>query len=179
MLFRSLMEFVKAGAPEEILYVSKPHIGTFKLVKMVENMRAEIIRLGGEVRFGEKVDRLLFEPSDSARDKHVSGLVLANGETLYSRHVVLAIGHSARDTFQMLRDAEVYIEPKPFSIGFRIEHPQSTIDRARFGKQAGHPILGAAEYKLCITAATAAAFTVFACAREALWSPRHLKKVAW
>jgi uncharacterized FAD-dependent dehydrogenase len=143
-----LMEFVEAGAPEEILYISKPHIGTFKLVKMVENMRAEIIRLGGEVRFGEKVDRLLFEPSDSARDKHVSGLVLANGETLYSRHVVLAIGHSARDTFQMLRDAEVYIEPKPFSIGFRIEHPQSTIDRARFGKQAGHPLLGAAEYKL-------------------------------
>ncbi|MFT4518730.1 MAG: putative FAD-dependent dehydrogenase [Halioglobus sp.] len=141
-------EFVKAGAPEEILFVSKPHIGTFKLVKMVENIRAEIIRLGGEVRFGEKVEGLLFEPSDSGDDKQVSGLVLASGETLYSRHVVLAIGHSARDTFQMLQDAEVYIEPKPFSIGFRIEHPQSIIDHARFGKQAGHPILGAAEYKL-------------------------------
>ena len=143
-----LMEFVKAGAPEEILYVSKPHIGTFKLVKMVENMRAEIIRLGGEVRFEEKVERLLFEPSDSGRNKHVSGLVLASGETLYSHHVVLAVGHSARDTFKILQDAEVYIEPKAFSIGFRIEHPQSIIDRARFGKQAGHPLLGAAEYKL-------------------------------
>ena len=142
------MEFVKAGAPEEILYVSKPHIGTFKLVKMVENIRAEIIRLGGEIRFGEKVNRLLLEPTDSGSNKHASGLVLASGETLYSRHVVLAIGHSARDTFQMLQDADVYIEPKPFSIGFRIEHPQSIIDRARFGKQAGHPILGAAEYKL-------------------------------
>ena len=142
------MEFVNAGAPEEILYVSKPHIGTFKLVKMVENIRAEIIHLGGEIRFESKVDRLLFEPSDSGGTKKIEGLVLANGETLYSRHIVLAIGHSARDTFQMLKDNGVYIEPKPFSIGFRIEHPQSVIDRARFGKQAGHPMLGAAEYKL-------------------------------
>lgn len=145
-------EFVAAGAPDEILYISKPHIGTFKLVKMVENMRAEIIRLGGEVRFGEKVEHLSFEPAGSDGSQHenkqVTGLVLASGETLQSRHVVLAIGHSARDTFQMLQDAEVYIEPKPFSIGFRIEHPQSTIDSARFGKQAGHPLLGAAEYKL-------------------------------
>lgn len=143
-----MMEFVKAGAPEEILYVSKPHIGTFKLVKMVENIRAEIIRLGGEIRFGEKVERLLLEPTSDGADQQVNGLVLASGETLHSRHVVLAIGHSARDTFQMLQDADVYIEPKPFSIGFRIEHPQSIIDHARFGKQAGHPILGAAEYKL-------------------------------
>ena len=141
-------EFVKAGAPQEILYVSKPHIGTFKLVKMVENIRVEIIRLGGEIRFGEKVDRLLTEPADSGETKHVSGVVLASGERLRSRHIALAIGHSARDTFQMLQDVGVYIEPKPFSIGFRIEHPQSVIDRARFGKQAGHPILGAADYKL-------------------------------
>jgi len=142
-----MTEFVEAGAPEEILYVSKPHIGTFKLVKMVENMRAEIVRLGGEVRFGEKVERLLFEPADDG-SKQVRGLELASGESLHSRHVVLAIGHSARDTFQALQDADVYIEPKPFSIGFRIEHPQSVIDSARFGKQAGHPLLGAAEYKL-------------------------------
>lgn len=142
-------EFVKAGAPEEILYVSKPHIGTFKLVKMVENIRAEIIRLGGEIRFGEKVDRLQFEPGESDdKAKQVTGVVLASGETLHSRHIVLAIGHSARDSFQMLLDEGVYIEPKPFSIGFRIEHPQSVIDRARFGKHAGHPILGAADYKL-------------------------------
>jgi uncharacterized FAD-dependent dehydrogenase len=142
------MEFVKAGAPEEILYLSKPHIGTFKLVKMVENIRAEIIRLGGEIRFGEKVDRLQFEPATSDQAKQVSGVVLDSGETLHSRHIVLAIGHSARDSFQMLLDQGVYIESKPFSIGFRIEHPQSVIDRARFGKHAGHPVLGAADYKL-------------------------------
>ncbi|MCX2980614.1 NAD(P)/FAD-dependent oxidoreductase [Halieaceae bacterium IMCC14734] len=142
------MEFVKAGAPEEILYVSKPHIGTFKLVKMVENIRAEIVRLGGEIRFSEKVDHLQFESEDTEESKQVTGVVLASGEVLHSRHVVLAIGHSARDSFQMLQDQGVYIEPKPFSIGFRIEHPQSVIDRARFGKHAGHPILGAADYKL-------------------------------
>jgi uncharacterized protein len=141
-------EFVKAGAPEEILYVSKPHIGTFKLVKMVENIRAEINRLGGEIRFGEKVDRLLFEPAVDGEEKQVAGVELSSGETLRSRHIVLAIGHSARDSFQMLLDEGVYIEPKPFSIGFRIEHPQSVIDKARFGSNAGHPILGAADYKL-------------------------------
>lgn len=142
------LEFVKAGAPAEILYVSKPHIGTFKLVKMVENIRAEIIRLGGEIRFGEKVDRLQFEPAAQGEAKQVTGVVLDSGETLHSRHIVLAIGHSARDSFQMLLDEGVYIEPKPFSIGFRIEHPQSVIDQARFGKYAGHPVLGAADYKL-------------------------------
>jgi uncharacterized FAD-dependent dehydrogenase len=142
-------EFVKAGAPEEILYLSKPHIGTFKLVKMVENMRAEIIRLGGEVRFEQKVENLLCEPvADDKNSQQVTGVMLASGESLHSRHVVLAIGHSARDSFQMLLDRGVYIEPKPFSIGFRIEHPQSVIDKARFGKFAGHPILGAADYKL-------------------------------
>ncbi|MEO8000814.1 MAG: NAD(P)/FAD-dependent oxidoreductase, partial [Arenimonas sp.] len=137
-----LTEFVKAGAPEEILYVSKPHIGTFKLVTMVEKMRAEIISLGGEIRFGERVEKLHIENGQT------TGVTVASGEILYSRHIVLAIGHSARDTFQMLFDSGVYIEPKPFSIGFRIEHPQSVIDQARFGNFAGNPILGAADYKL-------------------------------
>jgi len=137
-----LNEFVKAGAPEEILYVSKPHIGTFKLVTMVEKMRAEIIALGGEIRFGSRVEKLHLDNGQT------TGVTLASGETLLSRHIVLAIGHSARDTFQMLFDSGVYIEPKPFSIGFRIEHPQSVIDQARFGKFAGNEILGAADYKL-------------------------------
>ena len=137
-----LTEFVKAGAPEEILYVSKPHIGTFKLVTMVEKMRAEIIELGGEIRFGSRVEKLHID-NDQA-----TGVTLASGESLHSRHIVLAIGHSARDTFQMLFDAGVYIEAKPFSIGFRIEHPQSVIDQARFGTFAGNEILGAADYKL-------------------------------
>ena len=153
-----LEEFVKAGAPEEILFLSKPHIGTFKLVKMVETMRDEIIRLGGEIRFDVKVERLHREAGsaagteDSAGDStdagQVTAVTLSNGETLHSRHVVLAVGHSARDSFEMLLAEGVYIEAKPFSIGFRIEHPQSVIDKARFGEQAGHPLLGAADYKL-------------------------------
>lgn len=146
-----LTEFVKAGAPVEILTISKPHIGTFKLVKMVQTMRAEIISLGGEIRFNSKVDMIHREPSNDA-DKdgngQITGVTLSHGETLKSRHVILAIGHSARDTFQMLLDQGVYIEAKPFSIGFRIEHPQSVIDKARFGDEAGNPILGAADYKL-------------------------------
>ena len=137
-----LTEFVKSGAPEEIMYVSKPHIGTFKLVTMVEKMRAEIISLGGEIHFGQRVEKLHIEEGQT------TGVTLASGETLHSRHIVLAIGHSARDTFQMLFDSGVYIEAKPFSIGFRIEHPQSVIDQARFGNFAGNPILGAADYKL-------------------------------
>ena len=142
-----LAEFVKAGAPEEILSVSKPHIGTFKLVTMMEALRAEILRLGGEIRFEQKVDALLRESADGDNGV-VTGVVTRNGDTVASRHIILAIGHSARDTFQMLLDAGVYIEPKPFSIGFRIEHPQAVIDQARFGAHAGHPILGAADYKL-------------------------------
>jgi uncharacterized FAD-dependent dehydrogenase len=142
-----MSEFVKAGAPEEILMVSKPHIGTFKLVKMVENIRAEITRLGGEIRFNTKVETVHRE-TNAGDQGQISGLSLSNGEYLPTRHVVLAIGHSARDTFEMLLQQGVYIEPKPFSIGFRIEHPQSVIDKARFGEQAGHPILGAADYKL-------------------------------
>lgn len=141
-----LTEFVKAGAPEEIMYVSKPHIGTFRLVKMVEEMRANIERLGGEYRFESKVVDLDIVPG--ADGGQVRGVVLANGETIASNHVVLAIGHSARDTFEMLHQRGVYIEAKPFSIGFRVEHPQSLIDSCRFGPSAGHPILGAADYKL-------------------------------
>jgi uncharacterized FAD-dependent dehydrogenase len=137
-----LEEFVKAGAPEEIIYVSKPHIGTFRLVKMVENMRATITGLGGEIRFGSKVERINIE------NGQVLGVTLADGETLASQHVVLAIGHSARDTFQMLHEQGVYIEAKPFSIGFRVEHPQALIDKARFGPNAGNELLGAADYKL-------------------------------
>ena len=141
-----LTEFVKAGAPEEILYVSKPHIGTFRLVTMVENMRATIESLGGEIRFSQRVDDLLLEPC--ADGQRIRGVTLASGEQLRADQVVLAVGHSARDTFEMLHRNGVYLEAKPFSIGFRIEHPQSVIDRARFGPQAGHPVLGAADYKL-------------------------------
>jgi uncharacterized FAD-dependent dehydrogenase len=145
-----LEEFVKAGAPEEILYLSKPHIGTFKLVGMVERMRAEIIALGGEVRFGQRVEELLLDAAaaDEGRGRQVRGLRLADGSILAARHVVLAIGHSARDTFAHLQRQGVHLEAKPFSIGVRIEHPQSLIDRVRFGRFAGHPLLGAADYKL-------------------------------
>ncbi len=141
-----LTEFVKAGAPEEILYVAKPHIGTFRLVSMVEKMRADIEALGGEIRFRQHVVDLLIEGAPQTR--HVRGVRLASGEELRSDHVVLALGHSARDTFAMLQQRGVYLEAKPFSIGFRVEHPQGVIDRARFGPSAGHPILGAADYKL-------------------------------
>jgi len=137
-----IQEFVRAGAPPEILYVSKPHIGTFRLTGVVARMRDEIIALGGEVRFESRVEDLRL---DSGR---LEGMVLASGETIRSRHVVLAPGHSARDTFRMLHRLGVHIEAKPFSIGFRIEHPQSLIDRARLGRYAGHPKLGAADYKL-------------------------------
>jgi uncharacterized FAD-dependent dehydrogenase len=136
-------EFVKAGAPEEILYVAKPHIGTFRLVGMVETMRQNIEALGGEYRFDTKVTDLELDA-----DRNIRGVVLENGEVIAASHVVLAIGHSARDSFEMLERRGVYIEPKPFSIGFRIEHPQSMIDRHRFGNFAGDPILGAADYKL-------------------------------
>ena len=144
-----LTEFVKAGAPEEILYVSKPHIGTFRLVSMVEKMRADIVALGGEIRFGQQVADLRLEPDPQVDGGlRVRGLVLASGEQLDADHVVLALGHSARDTFAMLHERGVYMEAKPFSVGFRIEHPQGVIDRARFGPNAGNPILGAADYKL-------------------------------
>ncbi len=135
-------EFVRAGAPEEILFVSKPHIGTFRLTGIVEKMRAEIVALGGEVRFESKVADLEID------NGQIEGAVLENGETIRARHVVLALGHSSRDTLRMLERRGVFLEAKPFAIGFRIEHPQSLIDRARLGRFAGHPELGAADYKL-------------------------------
>lgn len=137
-----LTEFVKSGAPEEILYVSKPHIGTFRLVKMIEEMRSNIIELGGEIRFQQKVTDLHIE------DGQIRGLTINDNEKLVTDHVVLAVGHSARDTFQLIYDRGIYVEAKPFSVGFRIEHPQSIIDKARFGPNAGNKILGAADYKL-------------------------------
>jgi len=137
-----LHEFVAAGAPDEIMYVSKPHIGTFKLVNMVEKMRAQIIALGGEVRFSTRVEKLDIQAGQ------LQGLFLSDDDYLASQHVVLAVGHSARDTFEALYEQGVYIEAKPFSVGFRIEHEQSMIDRCRFGDNAGNPILGAADYKL-------------------------------
>jgi len=140
---RVLTEFVKAGAPEEILYVSKPHIGTFRLVTVVESIRARIESLGGEYRFGARVEDIVLD-----QHRHVRGVMLASGEQIDADAVVLAIGHSARDTFAMLHARGVAIEAKPFSIGARIEHPQSLIDRARFGGFAGHALLGPADYKL-------------------------------
>jgi uncharacterized protein len=137
-----LTEFVLAGAPPEIMYVSKPHIGTFKLVSMVEKMRATIEALGGEIRFRQRVED--FEIVDG----RIRAVLLAGGERIVADHVVLAIGHSARDTFYKLHERGVFVEAKPFSIGVRIEHPQSLIDRARFGPGAGHEALGAADYKL-------------------------------
>jgi uncharacterized FAD-dependent dehydrogenase len=137
-----LEEFVLAGAPEEILTEAHPHIGTFRLVAMVERMRKKIEALGGEYRFGHRVDDLVLE------GRRLVGLKLHTGEVVEAGHVVLAVGHSARDTFEMLHDRGVHIEAKPFSIGFRIEHPQSWIDKARFGPCAGHPDLGAAAYTL-------------------------------
>ncbi len=142
-----LTEFVKAEAPPEILTEAHPHIGTFRLVKMVENMRATIEALGGEYRFESRVTDIDIETAGDGT-RHVRGVTLATGEKIAASHVVLAIGHSSRDTFQMLHDRGVYVEAKPFSVGFRIEHPQSLIDAARFGPSAGHPILGAADYKL-------------------------------
>ncbi len=142
-----LTEFVTAGAPPEILVEAHPHIGTFRLVKMVENMRATIESLGGEYRFESRVTDLDIETKGDGT-RRLRGVLLASGERVVADHVVLAIGHSARDTFEMLHARGVFVEAKPFSLGFRIEHPQSLIDVARFGKSAGNPILGAADYKL-------------------------------
>ena len=141
-----LTELVAAGAVPEILYISKPHIGTYRLVKIVENIRNKITELGGEIRFQNRVEKIEIEGRENNRK--VRGVRLENGEFIESDRVVLAVGHSARDTFEMVHAQGVYIEPKPFSIGFRIEHPQPLINERRFGKNAGHPILGAADYKL-------------------------------
>lgn len=140
-----IQEFVKAGAPEEIQYVSHPHIGTFRLVGMVEEMRNTIIQLGGEIRFESRVEDI------EIANGQVQGVVLHTGEHIATHHLVLAVGHSARDTFEMVHKRGVYVEAKPFSIGFRIEHPQSLIDKARYGKSYGEDILsklGAADYRL-------------------------------
>ncbi len=142
-----MTEFVKAGAPEEILVVNKPHIGTFRLVKVVENMREQIIAMGGEIRFQQRVTDVHIE------NGRLRGLTVLNQQDntsyeLRADHVVMALGHSSRDTFAMLHQRGVYMEAKPFSVGFRIEHPQGVIDRARLGQHAGHPLLGAADYKL-------------------------------
>ncbi|GKS84213.1 FAD-dependent oxidoreductase [Acidovorax sp. SUPP1855] len=152
-LGRKVMEeFVQAGAPPEILSVAHPHIGTFKLVKVVETLREQIIALGGEVRFQQRVTDVVVE-QDAAGQRHLRGLQVldqATGQThaLRADHVVMALGHSSRDTFAMLYERGVHMEAKPFSVGFRIEHPQGLIDRARWGRHAGHPLLGAADYKL-------------------------------
>ena len=150
-----MQEFVEAGAPPEILVEAHPHIGTFKLVKVVENLRARIIALGGEVRFGQRVTDIRTTTTSTAQGdvRRISGLQvldLASGalQELAADHVVMALGHSARDTFAMLWAQGVAMQAKPFSVGFRIEHPQGVIDRARWGRHAGHPILGAADYKL-------------------------------
>ncbi|MGS5085311.1 NAD(P)/FAD-dependent oxidoreductase [Hydrogenophaga sp. A37] len=145
-------EFVDAGAPPEILYQAHPHIGTFKLVKVVEAMREKIIALGGEIRFQQQVVGLTLAPGSNGQQQ-LTGLRvhrLDSGDTVDMpvQRAVLALGHSSRDTFALLHDAGVFLEAKPFSVGFRIEHPQSVIDRARWGRHAGHPLLGAADYKL-------------------------------
>ena len=144
---RVLEEFVAADAPPEIMYVSKPHIGTFRLVRVVENMRQTIESLGGEIRFRSRVADFDIE-RDADGEGQMRGVLLADGERIAADHVVLAIGHSARDTFKLLHERGVHLEAKPFSIGVRIEHPQTLSDRARLGAAAGHPLLGAADYKL-------------------------------
>lgn len=147
-----LEEFVKAGAPEEILYLSKPHIGTFRLVTVVQSLRAQIEELGGEYRFETRVEG--FDTEGEGDERRLRAVCLSTGETLPADRVILAVGHSARDTFAMLDTLGVEMKAKPFSIGVRIEHPQSVIDVARFGPQAGHPLLGAADYKLVHHAST-------------------------
>lgn len=137
-----LEEFVKAGAPPEILYLGKPHIGTYKLIGILEKMRAKILEMGGEIRFQSHVVDV------EITGGRVQAAILASGERVETNHLIAAIGHSSRDTFEMLLRRGVYIEAKPFSVGFRIEHPQSMIDRSRYGQKAGHRLLGPADYKL-------------------------------
>ncbi|WP_090044903.1 NAD(P)/FAD-dependent oxidoreductase [Limnohabitans sp. 2KL-27] len=144
-------EFVLAGAPADILYAAHPHIGTFKLVKVVEHIREHIIALGGEIRFEQRVSDVLLSPTASGQQVtglQVQDLRTGHSHTLPTRHAVMALGHSSRDTFVMLHRRGVAMQAKAFSIGVRIEHPQSVIDQARWGRHAGHPLLGAADYKL-------------------------------
>ena len=164
-LGRKVMEeFVRFGAPEEILFAAHPHIGTFKLVKVVEGLREEIIRLGGEVRFQQRVVDVVYEHHNGTRQLQGLQVLDLTSQQTYSlptRHVIMALGHSARDTFTMLHRHAVAMQAKPFSIGVRIEHPQSLIDRARWGRHAGHPLLGAADYKLVHHAANGRAVYSF------------------
>ena len=143
-----LEEFAGAGAPREILWEAKPHIGTDRLPAVVKKIRDEILSLGGEVRFDTRMTGL------SVRDGAVSGVRFAGRsggeETLEARAVFLAVGHSARDTFASLCALGLPMEAKPFAVGARIEHPQELIDRAQYGKFAGHPALGAADYRLAV-----------------------------
>jgi len=155
-----MQEFVRFGAPEDILFAAHPHIGTFKLVKVVEGLREEIIRLGGEVRFEQRVVDIEYE-ANSIAALRIQDYDTNETYTLPAHHVVLALGHSARDTFTMLHRHAVAMQAKPFSIGVRIEHPQSVIDRARWGQHAGHPVLGAADYKLVHHAANGRAVYSF------------------
>jgi uncharacterized FAD-dependent dehydrogenase len=143
-----LEELVASGASDEILTLHRPHIGTFKLATVVRGLRARIEALGGEVRFASRVDQLLLESGDTEKPQQLAGVRLADGRRIPCRHLVLAPGHSARDCFAMLDGVGVQLERKPFSVGLRIEHPQPLIDQARWGEMAGHPKLGAAEYKL-------------------------------
>ena len=143
-----LEELVASGASDEILTLHRPHIGTFKLATVVRGLRARIEALGGEVRFASRVDQLLLESGDTEKPQQLAGIRLADGRRIACRHLVLAPGHSARDCFAMLDGVGVQLERKPFSVGLRIEHPQPLIDQARWGEMAGHPKLGAAEYKL-------------------------------
>jgi len=160
-----MQEFVRAGAPEEILYVSKPHIGTFRLTGVVSAMREEIKALGGEVRFQSKVTDLLIQ------DGCMQGVVLEDGDIISSRHVVLALGHSSRDTFRLLHRRGVYLEAKPFAVGFRIEHPQSLIDQARLGKYAGHAPWARPITNWCTMPITDGRFTASACVPAVRWWP--------
>ena len=157
-------EFVQAGAPPEILYEAHPHIGTFKLVKVVENLRAQIIALGGEIRFEQRVtDFLIDDEPGGRRLRGLTVLDVRSGQhhELRADQVIIALGHSSRDTFEQLHARGVFMESKPFSVGFRIEHPQGMIDRARLGDHAGHPLLGAADYKLVHHAANGRAVYSF------------------
>ncbi len=161
-LGRKVMEeFVRAGAPEDILYVARPHIGTFRLVKVVENIRHDIERLGGEIRFEQRVTGLVTAADGSLRALQVLDASTGRAYELPARQAVMALGHSARDTFTMLHEQGVPMHAKPFSVGFRIEHPQGLIDRARWGVHAGHPLLGAADYKLVHHAANGRAVYSF------------------
>ena len=146
-----LEQFVAAGAPEEILWQAKPHIGTDRLIDVVRNLRLAIIEAGGEVRFNTLMENIELDESGT-RVSAVSLRMLKTGqlESVPANRVVLACGHSARDTFRMVHDAGFAMERKPFAVGVRIEHPQALINRSQYGPAHEHPALGAADYKLAV-----------------------------